>query len=66
MKNLQINEDYERIHLTDFVYLQEEAMLMQEEVNKEINRKPALIFILDEDNILNSKEHEHQHNTLPF
>lgn len=60
-KNLQITEDWEREALKDFIYLQEEKQL----VIDEINRKPALITVVDKHNILD-KKHEYHSNPLPF
>ena len=65
MKNLQINEDFERDSLKDFVYLYEEERLLDAEIQKELNRQPARITIVDRDKILERK-HEYQHNPLPF
>jgi hypothetical protein len=60
-KNLQITEDWEREALKDFIYLQEEKQL----VIDEINRKPAIITVVDKDRILD-KKHEYHSNPLPF
>lgn len=60
-KKLQINEDWEREALKDLVYLQEEKELFYQD----INRKPALITVVDKDKILD-KKHEHHSNPLPF
>lgn len=65
MKNLQINEDFERESLKDFVYLHEEERLLDAEIQKELHRKPAQITVVDKDKILERK-HEYQHNPLPF
>lgn len=56
-----MNEDYERDFLKDVIYLQEEII----ELNKEINeRLEANIFIIDEDKILN--DGKIRSNLLPF
>jgi hypothetical protein len=64
MKNLQINEDWERESLKDLVYLQETQQLLEEEIRR-VTKLPAQIVVIDKDNILN-REHEHQSNPLPF
>jgi hypothetical protein len=64
MKNLKINEDWERESLKDLVYLQETQHLLEEEVRLAI-KQPAQIVVIDKDKILN-REHEHQDNPLPF
>ncbi len=64
MKNLKINEDWERESLKDLVYLQETQHLLEEEVRLAI-KQPAQIVVIDKDKILN-REHEHQNNPLPF
>ena len=64
MKHLQINEDWERESLKDFVYLCEQQMLLEQEFQRAI-RQPAEIIVIDKDNALD-KPHEHKHNTLPF
>lgn len=61
----QINQDWERENLKDFVYLQEEQHILHADLNKELNRRPAQILIVDTDKIL-EKKHEYQHNPLPF
>ena len=56
-----MNEDYERDFLKDLIYLQEEII----DLNKEINeRLEANIFIIDEDKILN--DGKIRLNILPF
>lgn len=56
-----MNEDYERDFLKDLIYLQEEII----DLNKEINeRLEANIFIIDEDKILN--DGKIRSNLLPF
>jgi len=66
MKNLKINEDFERESLKDYVYLQEESYELDKQIQKEINkfREPAAIFIVDTDKIL--ERDEVRHNVLPF
>ena len=64
MKHLQINEDWERESLKDFVYLCEQQMLLEQEFQRAI-REPAQIIVIDKDNVLD-KLHEYKHNTLPF
>jgi hypothetical protein len=64
MKNLQINEDWERESLKDLVYLQETQQILEEEIRR-ITKLPAQIVVIDKDNILN-REHEPQSNPLPF
>lgn len=61
---LQINEDWERESLKDFVYLCEQQMLLEQEFQRVI-REPAQIIVIDKDNVLD-KQHEYQHNPLPF
>ena len=56
-----MNEDYERDFLKDLIYLQEEII----DLNKEMNeRLEANIFIIDEDKILN--DGKIRLNILPF
>jgi hypothetical protein len=56
-----IQEDFERDFLKDLIYLQEEIV----DLNKEINeRLEAKIFIIDEDKILN--DGKIRSNLLPF
>jgi hypothetical protein len=64
-QSLKINEDWEREALKDFIYLHEEKQIIAEEIQQEINRKPAKITVVDKDNILD-KQHEYHSNTLPF
>jgi hypothetical protein len=61
---LQINEDWERESLKDFVYLCEQQILLEQEFQRVI-REPAEIIVIDKDNVLD-KLHEYKHNTLPF
>jgi hypothetical protein len=64
MKNLQINDDWERESLKDLVYLQETQQILEKEINLAI-RQPAQIVVIDRDKMLN-REHEYQSNPLPF
>ena len=60
-KQLFVIDDYERDFLKDLIYLQEEII----DLNKEINeRLEANIFIIDEDKILN--DGKIKSNLLPF
>lgn len=61
LKTMCMNEDFERDFLKDLIYLQEEIV----DLNKEINeRLEAKIFIIDEDKILN--DGKIRSNLLPF
>jgi hypothetical protein len=56
-----LQEDWEREHDKDFLYLLEEKMRIEAEY---YNRKPAEIIVVNE---LKKKENnEAEHNTLPF
>ena len=56
-----MNEDFERESIKDLIYLQEEII----DLNKEINeRLEAKIFIIDDDKILN--DGKIRSNILPF
>lgn len=60
-------EDYEREHLKDLVYLQEDIELMRIAVQDELNkRQPATIQVIDQDKMLQKKQDESKINTLPF
>lgn len=60
-------EDYEREHLKDLVYLQEDIELMRNEVQTEVNkRQPAIIQVIDQDRMLQKTRDESKINTLPF
>lgn len=60
-------EDYEREHLKDLVYLQEDIELMRISVQTEVNkRQPATIQVIDQDKMLQKKQDESKINTLPF
>lgn len=65
-QQLKIREDFEREFLKDYVYLQEEEHEVDKQIQEEMNklRKPAQIFIVDTDKIL--ERHEIRHNILPF
>jgi hypothetical protein len=64
MNNSIINYDIEREYLTDFIYLLEEEVLIDEKIRKEFNKKPAEIIVLNKDKL--KKQHENKHNALPF
>jgi len=64
MKNLQFNEDFERESLKDFVYLQETQQLLQQTIQRDLNRKPAMIVVIDKDKIL--ERNELKYYALPF
>ncbi len=67
MKNSQkFPEDFEREHLKDFVYLQEEQQEIINEINKEEHRLPATIEIIGDLPPKQKEEHETERNTLPF
>jgi hypothetical protein len=60
-------EDYEREHLKDLVYLQEDIELLRKEVQMEVNkRQPAKIQVIDVDKMLEKERDESKINTLPF
>jgi hypothetical protein len=65
-QTLKIKEDFERESLKDYVYLQEESYELDKQIQEEIKkfRKPAAIFIVDTDKIL--ERDEVRHNVLPF
>ena len=56
-----LQEDWEREHLKDSLYLLEEKMRVEAEYYESINRKPAKIVVIKE-----KEENEAEHNTLPF
>jgi hypothetical protein len=66
MKNqsLKINQDWERESLKDLVYLQETQQLLEQTVQRDLNRKPATIVVVDKDKILETNEVKY--HTLPF
>jgi hypothetical protein len=60
-------EDYEREHLKDLVYLQEDIELMRISVQTEVNkRQPATIQVIDQDRMLHKQRDESKINPLPF
>jgi len=63
MKNLKINEDWERESLKDLVYLQETQQILEEEFKRV--KLPAQIVVIDKDKIL-EKHNEPHTNVLPF
>lgn len=48
-----MNEDYERVHLTDRIYIIEEQIRMEKEIMEEMNKEEAKIFVIN--NITNDK-----------
>ena len=67
MLNMIHIEDYEREHLKDLVYLQEDIELLRKEVQMEVNkRQPANIQVIDVDKMLEKQRDESKINTLPF
>lgn len=67
MLNMIHIEDYEREHLKDLVYLQEDIELLRKEVQMEVNkRQPATIQVIDQDRMLQKQQDESKINTLPF
>jgi len=59
-----INQDWEHQARRDFIYLQEELMLLKQEIlEEEMIRKPANIIIIDEDK-LHKDEHKPQLPTV--
>jgi len=63
-KNLQINDDWERESLKDLVYLQETQQLLEQTVQRDLNRKPAAIVVIDKYKIL--ERNELKDYALPF
>jgi hypothetical protein len=64
MNQLQINLDWEREFIKDFIYLHETDQQLNEDIRKELNKKhPAQIIVIDTDKIL--EKHNEPH-TLPF
>jgi hypothetical protein len=63
MKNLEINQDWERESNKDFVYLCETQFLLQESL-KDTLREPAQIVVIDKDKIL--ERNETKYYALPF
>ena len=67
MLNMIHIEDYEREHLKDLVYLQEDIELIRNELKTEVNkRQPAKITVVDQDKMLQKQRDESKINTLPF
>lgn len=64
MKNLEINQDWERESLKDFVYLQETQQLLEQTIQRDLNRKPAAIVVIDKYKIL--ERNELKDYALPF
>jgi len=64
MNNIKNAEDYEREHLKDVVYLQEEQEKIIKEIMEEEQRLPAKIFIIGQ--LPKPKENEVERDTLPF
>lgn len=63
-KNLQINEDFERESLKDFVYLYEQERLLDREIQRALHRQPAEIVVVNITKL--TEDHEHKYNSLPF
>lgn len=62
INNLHINQDWERVSLKDFIYLYEEARLLDIEIQKLLNKKlPATITVVSK---IPKKKHEY--NPLPL
>jgi hypothetical protein len=62
MKDLKIIEDWERESLKDFIYLYEEEILLDAQIQEELKkRQPTQITVVSK---IPKKEHEH--NPLPF
>ena len=60
-------EDYEREHLKDLVYLQEDIELIRNKLKTEVNkRQPATIQVIDQDKMLHKQRDESKINPLPF
>jgi hypothetical protein len=67
MLNMIHIEDYEREHLKDLVYLQEDIELIRNELKTEVNkRQPATIQVIDQDKMLHKQRDESKINPLPF
>jgi len=66
MTNQWINSsDYEREHLKDVVYLQEEQERIMQEINEEEHRLPAKVYIIEEKPKPEKNEFV-ERDTLPF
>jgi hypothetical protein len=59
-----LQEDWEREHLKDSLYLLEEKMRIEAEYYSSIKRKPAKIVVVNK--LKKKEENEAEHNTLPF
>lgn len=58
---VELKVDFERESLKDCIYLLEQQMLLEEEIQKELDsRQPAKIFVIKE------KIEENEYNPLPF
>jgi len=67
MKYLQnFPDDFEREHLKDSVYLQEEQEMIMKEINEDEHRLPAKITIIGELPSKQKEENEAERNPLPF
>ncbi len=65
MNDIKNAEDFEREHLKDVVYLQEEQEMIMKEIMEEEHRLPAKVYIIEEQP--KSKENESvKRDTLPF
>ena len=51
------SEDFEREFQKDFIYLQEELLILQELFEEELNRIPAQIIVIDKDKIHIDEQH---------
>jgi len=51
------SEDFEREFQKDFIYLQEELLILQEMLQEELNRIPAQIIVIDKDKIHTDEQH---------
>lgn len=64
INNLQINQDWEREFVKDFIYLHEEGKLLDIQIQEELNkRRPASITIVSK---IPKKEYEYNNNPLSF
>ena len=63
-QSLKIIEDWERESLKDLVYLQETQQLLEQTVQRDLNRKPAAIVVIDKYKIL--ERNELKDYALPF
>jgi hypothetical protein len=51
------HQDWEHEAQKDFIYLQEELLILQEMLQEELNRIPAQIIIIDKDKIHTDEQH---------